>query len=99
MKKIGRLVFKITKPTKKDWNIGFSFIIYKNKGEYFVKASERINRFGKNHIWTRKIELLEMMILINHSRKRNGSGKITINTIPKEVMDKANRELILHRLE
>lgn len=99
MKKIGRLVFKVTKPNKKDWNIGFNFLVYKDKGKYFVKVREKLKEFKKLHSWGGMVGLIDMMILISRSRKRNESGKITINTLPKEVMDKANRELILDRLK
>jgi len=53
--------------------------------------------------WGHQIKLSEMLRLINSSRKRsernNGKGRITINTLPEEVMERANRELILYELK
>lgn len=99
MKKIGRLVTKIVKPTKQNWNKGFSFIVYKNKGEYFIEVSEKM-KGGKIHSWGKeKYPLSDMVVLIDNSEKRNKGMKITINTLPKEVWERANRELILHRLK
>ena len=97
MKKIGRLVFK---PKKIFWGVErLSFIIYKNKKDYFVRVYEKNEGRKKPLDWGKgihQINLGYMMRMINN--KRYDGGKITINTLPKEVIDRANKELILENL-
>ena len=98
MKKIGRLVFK---PNKAFWGVErLSFVIYKNKGNYFVRVYEKNKALKKLLDWASgrmgRIDLGYMMKMVNN--KKYCGGKITINTLPKEVMDRANKELILENL-
>lgn len=96
MKKVGRLVFK---PTKIIWGTErMSFVVYKNKDKYSVNIREKLVDIKKLHDWGRsKWGLIDMMRIISDRGKRR--GRITINTLPKEVMDRANRELILYKLK
>ncbi len=95
MKKIGRLVFK---PKKIFWGVErLSFIIYKNKKDYSVRVYEKNEAQKKLLEWeTHEITLGNMIMMINN--KRYCGGRITINTLPKEIMDRANKELILENL-
>jgi len=95
MKRMGRIVFK---PNKMFWGVErLSFIIYKNKKDYFAKVYEKNKALKKLLDWGHKIELGYMMKMINN--KKYSGGKITINTLPKEVMDRVNKEIILERLK
>ena len=97
MRLIGRLVFK---PKEIFWGVErMSFKIYKNKGEYIVRIWEKNIGLKKLHFYNIKEEygLLDMVKIMARSEKRHG-GKITINTLPKEVMDRAKKELIIKRL-
>lgn len=98
MKKVGRLVFK---PANIFWGVEkMSFAVYKNKGEYLVKIWEKQKGRKIPFYWgARKWGLADMMSIINQSERKNGKGRITINTLPKEVMDRANKELILEKLK
>lgn len=112
MKIVGRLVFK---PDKDSWagkswegesgkgTERFSFIIYKKKGKYPVTIKEIFYGTKKTHTWNRPFkskgklvggDLEEMIDVIGR-----GKGRITINTLPKDVKEKVNREIILRRLK
>lgn len=95
-KKVGRLVFK---PTKIIWGTErMSFVVYKNKDKYLVNIKEKLVDLKKLHDWgIHKWGLVDMMKIISDKGKRR--GRITINTLPKEVMERANKELILDRLK
>ena len=94
MKKIGRLVFK---PNKMFWGVErLSFVIYKNKKDYLVYVYEKNKGMKKLLDWQHEITLGYMVRLVNN--KRYYGGKITINTLPKEIIDRANKELILENL-
>lgn len=112
MKRIGRLVFNPDKDSfeGKSWKgeIGkgterFSFIIYKEKGKYLVSIKEKFYGTNKIHTWNRPIKsnrifvggnIKEMTSIIGRSK-----GKITINTLPKDIKEKVNREIILYKLK
>lgn len=95
MKKIGRIVFK---PNKSFWGVErFSFVIHKNKKDYFVRVYEKNEARKKLLDWGHKIDLGYMMAMINN--QKFGGGKMTINTLSKEVMGRANKELILWSLK
>ncbi len=98
MKLIGRLVFK---PRKIFWGAErMSFKVYRDKGEYLVKIWEKHIGLKKLLPYvTGKWGLLDMMKLISRSERKNGKGRITINTLPKEVMNRAKKELILYNLK
>ena len=112
MKKIGRLIFK---PDKDSWSgksikgeIGkgterFLFVVYKKKDKYLVSIKEKFYGINKIHTWNRPYkskgmsiggDLKEMISVIGR-----GKGKITINTLPKDIKEKVNREIILYKLK
>ncbi len=99
MKLIGRLVFK---PREIFWGVErMSFKVYRNKEEYIVRIWEKNIGWKKLHFYNpikKEYGLLDMVKIMARSEKRHG-GRITVNTLPKEIMNRAKKELILHNLK
>ena len=71
-------------------------MVYKDGDEYLVRIWERTEGIKNLHFWgTGKWGLIDMMKIIN----RKSGGRITINTLPKKIMERARKELILDRLK